>query len=127
MPRTAPPVLRSVDGVLLVELGEDYSHLHEDVLQHLQILPLVAESIEPARMVVDMANVKFIGSAVIGQLLATSQKLSARGGTFGLIHANQFCRTVLNLARMSELIPNYESLHAASEQWSKSPVENPTC
>ena len=113
MTKTAPPVLRCVDGVLLVELGEDYSHLHEDSLQHLQVLPLVAESFEPARIVVDMAHVKFIGSALIGQLLAMSKKLARRGGSLSLIHANRFCQTVISMANLSSMIPSYDSLAVA--------------
>ena len=113
MTTATPPVLRCVDGVLLVELGEDYSHLHEDSLQHLQVLPLVAESIDPARIVVDMSHVKFIGSALIGQLLAISKRLSARGGSLGLIRANRYCQTVISLAQLSAMIPNYESLAVA--------------
>ena len=116
MTTTTPPVLRSVDGVLLVELGEEYSHLHEDMLQHLQVLPLLAESIEPARIVIDMRHVKFIGSALIGQMLAMSRKLTARGGSLGLVHANKFCETVINLARVSSMLPTYASHRDAMRQ-----------
>ena len=110
MTKVSAPRVRFDSGVYVVELGEDYSHLQESVLKELNLLPQLAESIEPACLLIDMANVKFIGSAVIGMFVNVSKSLNERGGAFGLLHANQFCQTVIGMAQLSSFLPSYDSI-----------------
>ncbi|MEQ9406071.1 MAG: STAS domain-containing protein [Fuerstiella sp.] len=113
MERIKPPAVRFVDGVFVIEPGDDYSHLHKNVLEHLTLLPLLAESIQPPLLVLDMKPVQFIGSAAIGELVLVSRRLKSRHGAFALASANRFCQTTLGLASLESMLPNFESTEAA--------------
>jgi anti-anti-sigma factor len=76
----------------------------------LQLLPLLAQSVSPARLVVDMSNVKYIGSALIGKFLGVSRILAARNGSFGLVNMNGYCRTVISLTKLARFLPRHDSL-----------------
>ena len=106
MPKQSAPKVRFDSGVFVVELGEDFSHLQEHVIDELKIIPLLSKSIEPACLVIDMTNVKFIGSAAIGLLVDASKTLTDRGGSFGLLNANQYCQTVISMAKLDSILPN---------------------
>ena len=110
MTKLTAPQVRFDSGVFVIELGEDYSHLQENVLAELKIISLLGNSIDPARMVVDMKDVKFIGSAVLGLFVDVSKNLTERGGSFGLLHANKFCQTVISMAKLSSILPNYDCI-----------------
>ena len=120
MTTVAPPQVRCVDGVFVVEPGPEFSHLYENLIQHLAILPLLADSADSARVVIDLSNVDFIGSAFIGQLVETSRKLVARNGAFALANANRFCQTAINLTGLKSLLRNYESTEAAVSAFASS-------
>ena len=118
MTTIAPPQVRCSHGVFVVELGSDYSHLYESLVEHLAILSLLADSAASARLVLDLSNVDFIGSALIGQLVATSRKLTARNGAFALASVNKYCRTAINLTGLKSMLPTYESTEAAVNELS---------
>ncbi len=113
MVNIVPPVVKIHDGAFVVELGKDYSHLHENLLEHLAILPLLANSVDPAQVVLDMRNVKTIGSALLGQLISVSKRLSTRNGSFAIVGASNFCKTAISVANLDSMLPTYESLQAA--------------
>ena len=113
MLKIAPPVVKTFDGVFILELGKDYSHLHENLLEHLAILPHLADSAEPAQVVLDMHNVNTIGSAFLGQLISVTKRLSARNGSFAIVSASSFCKTAINGAGLDSMLPTYESMQAA--------------
>ena len=113
MLKIAPPVVKTSDSVFILELGKDYAHLHENLLEHFAILPLLADSVEPAQLVLDMHNVKTIGSALLGQLIAVSKRLSDRNGSFAISRASSFCKTAINAARLDSMLPTYESMQQA--------------
>ena len=108
MSSISPPVVRFRKDHFLVELGPDYSHLQEALLKHLQVLPHLADSIEPGHLILDMKEVKFIGSTFIGLLVSVSKRLKSRGGHFALLNTNKFCETVIELAGLSEFLPQHE-------------------
>ncbi|MCA9062802.1 MAG: STAS domain-containing protein [Planctomycetaceae bacterium] len=120
----SPPVVRFVEDNFVIEPGEDYSHLHASFQEHLQIITLLAESIDPPRMLFDMSHVKFIGSAALGQLVAVSRRLTLRHGRFGLLHVNAFCETAINTAKLSKILPSFASVSAANAN--ESPNEGGT-
>lgn len=102
------------DGVFVVTLGSEYSHLHENMLDSLAVLPLLADCIVPPRMVIDMAPVQFIGSALIGHLVAISQRLAAReNGALGLCNLNKFCRTALSVLNLDTMLQTFDSAESA--------------
>lgn len=109
---TVPRIYTQRD-VFIVELGTEYSHLYESLLDGLTILPLLAESVDQPRLVIDMKNVKFIGSAVIGHFVTVSKKLAERGGRLMLANTNQFCRAAVKLSNLDSMMPCVDSLDLA--------------
>ncbi|MCP4783204.1 MAG: STAS domain-containing protein [Fuerstiella sp.] len=114
MENSLPPSVSFADGVFVITLGPEYSHLHENMLDNLALLPMLADSIVPPRMVIDMAPVQFIGSALIGHLVAISQRLSAREeGALGLCNLNKFCKTALSVSNLDSMMQTFDSPEAA--------------
>ena len=110
MTTPAPPTLRIHRGIFVVELGSDYSHLYESMLNDLALLPLLAASIEPAELVIDLSPVEFLGSAAIGHFVSVAKTLNARGGSLRLAAANNFCRTAISLSKLESLMPCIDSV-----------------
>ena len=114
MENCPPPSVSFADGVFVVTLGPEYTHLHENMLDSLALLPLLADSVVPARMVIDLAPVQFIGSALIGHLVAISQRLAARqDGALALCNLNKFCRTALSVSNLDSMMQTFESAETA--------------
>jgi anti-anti-sigma factor len=114
MERSLPPYVSCNNGVFVITLGPEHSHLHENMLDSLAILPLLADCIVPPRMVIDMSPVQFIGSALIGHLVTISQRLAAReNGALGLCNLNKFCRTALSVSNLDSLIQTFDSAEMA--------------
>ena len=68
----------------------------------------------PAKMIVDMSDVLYIDSTGIGFLIALFSAVSGNGsGRFGLAGPNGRVREVLDLTKLSSIIPVYPSLEAA--------------
>ena len=104
-----PPQVRYESDRFQIDLGPDFSHLHENVLEHLGIISVLAQSAEPPQVVVNMKDVQFIGSAVIGHLVAASKTLQARGGQLWLSNVNKFCQSVISVANLNALLPTLDS------------------
>ncbi|MCA8994390.1 MAG: STAS domain-containing protein [Planctomycetaceae bacterium] len=100
-----PPLVKFVDGSCHIVLGADFSHLYEHDLDDLRIVLLLAESVDPPKLIVDMSQVKFIGSAVIGMFVTASKTLAKRGGTVSLLNPNQLCQTAISLSKLNSLLP----------------------
>lgn len=110
MENSPPPSVSFADGVFVITLGPEYFHLHENMLENLALLPLLADSIVPPRMLIDMAPVQFIGSALIGHLVAINKRLTAReDGALGLCNLNKFCRTALSVSNLDSLLQTFDS------------------
>lgn len=105
MTGVSAPTVSFNDDRYIVQLGPGYSHLQENILEHLAILPQLAESIEPRRLILDMREVKFMGSAFMGLLVHVSRKLTQRNGSLALKNTNKFCQTVIQLAGLASIIP----------------------
>ena len=75
MTTIAPPQVRCSHGVFVVELGSDYSHLYESLVEHLAILSLLADSAASARVVLDLSNVDFIRSANSSRKIVDDRRL----------------------------------------------------
>ena len=102
MSTPTPPAIHIESGQCVVELGPEYSHLHESMLSHLTILSDLAESTDPPKLVIDMKEVKFIGSAFIGLLAEISNRLKERGGSLSLASVNSYCQSAIDLVGLSE-------------------------
>ncbi|MHC4879179.1 MAG: STAS domain-containing protein [Planctomycetota bacterium] len=65
-------------GVTIVRLPDDFTSAYESELAGLSGVTELAKTVEPARMVIDLQHVKFIGSAFIGFLISLSSHLQSR-------------------------------------------------
>jgi anti-anti-sigma regulatory factor len=66
-----------------------------------------------------MGNVKTIGSALLGQLITVSKRLSARSGSFAIVGASNFCTTAIGVANLDSMLPTYESIQTAVQEMSR--------
>ncbi|MEZ5944745.1 MAG: STAS domain-containing protein [Planctomycetaceae bacterium] len=110
------PLVKFVDGSFEIVLGPDFSHLYEHDLDDLRMILLLAESVEPPQLIVDMSQVKFIGSAVIGMFVTASKSLASRGGTISLLNPNQLCQTAISLARLNSILPMLKTNEAGGTE-----------
>ena len=113
MTSIAPPRIGTCGNAFVTELSTDYSHLYEPMLEDLAVLPLLAASIEPPRLVIDMSNVQFIGSAAIGYFVTVAKTLNKRGGWLKLANPGQFCRAAIGLSNLDIVMPCTDSVETA--------------
>lgn len=101
-------------GVTVVHLPEDYSSAYESTLVDLAGLLDLASTIEPARMIIDLQHVKYIGSAFIGFLISLSSRLQERpNGRLGLSNVSPFIQMALQKTRSDMLLEMHDSLDDA--------------
>ena len=113
MSTMAPPRIYNLRDRLVVEPGDDYAYLYESQLDELAILPLLAKSIEPARLVIDMSHVRFIGSASIGHFVRVAKTLSDRDGWLKLANLNKFCRAAIGVSKLDSILRCAASIEEA--------------
>ncbi len=65
--------------------------------------------------IIDLEHTRILQSHVISQILKMIQESSRHGGTFCLVKPSERVHFVLNLTRVSDLVPVYESLDDAME------------
>jgi anti-sigma B factor antagonist len=65
------------------------------------------------RVLVDLSELKFIGSAGIRMLAANARSLSVHGGRIALLTPSEEVKNVLEIAGIPDLIPTYESCESA--------------
>ncbi len=120
MNEIAPPELLNVDGVTIVRPGQDYAHLYENMLEHLAIIQQLAVSVTPPHLVVDLRNVKFIGSAFLGQMVAAHKAIANRpNGRFALCGLSSFCRAAISVSKLDKILEICDDVDAAVRQFSR--------
>lgn len=115
MSQSAPPEILQVNGVTVVRPGSEYSNLYESLLENFNLVKQLAEAIQPPRMILDLQNVKFVGSAFLGFAVGLSKTLRSRdGGRFALCGLNTFIKAALSLSKLETLIEIYDDVESAS-------------
>lgn len=115
MSQSAPPEILQVNGVTVVRPGSEYSNLYEGLLENFNLVKQLAEAIQPPRMILDLRNVKFVGSAFLGFAVSLSKTLRSRdGGRFAICCPNTFIRTALSLSKLETLIEVYDDVESAA-------------
>ena len=90
--------------VTIVELGPSYESLDECALEEISgVLLTKATTADPPRMVVDLSETSYIGSAFIELLIRVWKRLTQRGGTMALCGLRPFCAKVLRVTRLDHL------------------------
>lgn len=115
MSQSTPPEILQVNGVTVVRPGSEYSNLYESLLENFGLVKQLAEAIQPPQMIMDLQNVKFVGSAFLGFAVGLSKVLRARqGGRFAMCGLNTFIRTALSLSKLETFIEVYDDVDSAA-------------
>lgn len=116
MSESQPFEIEENRGVTCVHLPDDYTSAYENTLADLAGLLDLANDIEPARMVVDLRHVKYIGSAFIGFLISLSSRLQERpNGRLALSSVAPFIQMALQKTRSDMLLQMHDSIDEAIE------------
>jgi hypothetical protein len=102
------------DGATVVTLGPHFESLYESVLPELAPLLDLAERIDPARLVIDLGNAKYVGSAFIGFVISLSQRINERpNGRLGIANLTSFCLMALEATKADLLLDLFDSVDEA--------------
>ncbi len=72
-----------------------------------------AKNAHPRSVIADMTNMPFLDSASVGSLMVVNNNLKASGISFALVGLQKPVRDVLELMKISEVIPVVESVSEA--------------
>ncbi|NQV26800.1 MAG: STAS domain-containing protein [Rhodopirellula sp.] len=101
-------------GVTVVRLGTGFASIYESDLTRLTPLRELAETAFPERIVIDLANTRYFGSAFIGFLLTIASRLKERGdGRLGLAGLVPFATMALQTTKADTILGLYDSVDEA--------------
>ena len=84
------------NGVTIVRLAPEFASVYEGELRELAGILDLTQTVEPARLVLDLSGTQYFGSAFIGFLIAVSTRMNGRpGGRFAISGAGGFARAAL--------------------------------
>jgi anti-anti-sigma regulatory factor len=98
------------DGVTVVKLGPTLASVYESSLAELEALPELAESIDPASMLIDLSTIEYCGSAFVGFLFKIAGLITKRDGVFAVCGANNFTKMVLTTTKSEKMFSSFDSL-----------------
>ncbi len=101
-------------GVTIATLGPEFDSLYESLLPQLAPLLDLADSVDPPRLLIDLASTKYFGSAFIGFVISLSTRLNSRpNGRLGIANVAPFCRMALETTRSDVLLDLFDSVDEA--------------
>lgn len=119
MSDTTPPEVLNQKSVTIIRLGEDHASSFGSRLEDLSFIQQLAQSVTPPRLVVDLRQVKYMGSAFIGLLVSAYKAIVAReSGRFALCGLNTFCLAAVSVSRLSNLFEIFETVDEAVQAFS---------
>ena len=102
--------IQTVEGVTIIRPREEFSSLFENLLDDAGITVQFIDSAGSTKFVIDLQNVKFIGSAFLGRCILLQKTLQAReGGRLALCGMNTFTKAAMSLAALDKIIAVFES------------------
>jgi len=90
-----------------VQMGPDCKRIDQEVEHHLQS--------QEKHIILDMAAVDHIDSAVIGQIVKSYSRLTKNGGTLRLAACSPMVKGVLTMTQVHRVITMYPTALEASE------------
>ncbi len=111
----SPPFDVSVqNGVTIIRLSAELASIYETELPQLAPILEIVDSVEPARVVLDLNQARYVGSAFIGFLIANASHMAARpNGRLGLCGLSSFCRMALESTKSDLLIEMFNGAEEA--------------
>ena len=102
------------NGVTVVRLGTDFASIYESDLARLDGIRELADTATPARVVIDLSQTRYFGSAFIGFLMATAGRLKDRGdGQLGISGVQSFATMALEATKADTLLGLFDSVDEA--------------
>ena len=102
--------------ITVLRPGEEFASLFENDLDAAGLTTDLARTIDPPLLVIDLVNVRFIGSAFLGRCVLLQKTLRARQGGLALCHLNSFGSTALSVAGLDQVIPLYATIEEATSR-----------
>src|ERR1700693_1085621 len=111
VPAAKAPSITQEDGVTVITLGSEYESLQETELETLKGTLLdTAERADPPLIVLDLSNLRYLGSALIESLFRTWNHLKSRpGGRLALCGLTSYCREVVEITHLDQLWSIFET------------------
>ena len=111
----AQPIVDKTGTVSIVKLGEEYDSLHGKLLEDATAILLeTARDASPPKVLLDLSNTKFFGSAFIEVLVRVWNVLQERGdGQFAVCGLNPHCAEVIEVTHLDEVWKVYPDRDAA--------------
>jgi len=101
--------IQTVEGVTVIRPREEYSSLFENLLDEAGLTVAFIDSVGSTKFVIDLRNVRFVGSAFLGRCILLQKTLKAReGGSLALCGMNTFTRAAMSLAALDKVIAVFE-------------------
>lgn len=100
----------SQDGFEIVSVSGEV-----DLSWSAEVRKAILDALDTAGTLVDLSAVSYIDSSGIAALVEGYQTAKGRGQRFGLVASSEPVHKVLELARLDQVFPMYDSLQAASE------------
>lgn len=95
----------TIDGVTIIRPSAEHSSLFENVLEEVGLTADMAKSLSNPRLIVDLSNVKFVGSAFLGRCILLQRVLQEReGGRFAIANMNSFCTAAFSVAKLDTVL-----------------------
>jgi anti-anti-sigma factor len=106
-------VLRDQD-VTVVELDAEYDSFDMLRLQQVHdLLVALAQTVTPPRLVLDLRQTRFLGSAFLEMVFRAWKRLQERQGAFALCCLQPYCAEVIKATRLDHLWPSYATREEA--------------
>jgi len=93
---------------------EQISNLYEAQLESVGLTTEFASLLSTPLLIVDVRNVKFIGSAFLGRMVAIQKELESRdNGRLALVEMSSFCRAALAVSKLDTVLEIYPTVEDA--------------
>lgn len=114
MVETRAPEVEMQSDVTVIHLGPEYENLDESLLDELRKSIIgIAETAAPPKVVLDLSNTKFFGSAFIEILFRAWKCVKSRGGTFALSGLTPYCAEIVEVTHLDRLWTIYSDRRTA--------------
>ena len=102
--------IQTVEGVTIIRPREEFASLFENLLDDAGLTVSFIDSVSSTKFVIDLQNVRFIGSAFLGRCILLQKTLKAReGGRLALCGLNTFTKAAMSLAALDKVIAVFDS------------------
>lgn len=116
-----PPEIVRIGAVTIIRPGVEFASLYGNMMDHLDPSLHLAASVIPPLLIIDLQNVKFIGSAFLGGIVTVQRIVRGRdSGRFGLCELNSFCKAAITISGLDKSFELFETAEDAVQAFSKS-------